>query len=421
MDGSQANSQRVQKAPGGNVKLAAALAFLMLAGCASYQTKLHSFRDDLRRNEPEKAAAAIKEKAYKEGDDQVVYLFEYGTAEQIAQNYEESIKAFLKAEDLTDIKDYHSVSRIAGSLVLNEGMIQYKGDDYEKVMVNLFLAIDYLMQNKLEDARVECRKLNDKLYKFRYEGKKNYEQNPFAFYLTALIWEANKDWDTAYIDFKKSYELNPNLDYLKEDLIRAAANARRSEDLEQYRKQWPGIKPVNLKDVGEIVLIYQQGWGPVKQPNPSFPRVPSLYPSWSQTQRARIEIENGPSEPTQTALDVTDTAIKTLNEQYAGLIGMRVAGIATKAVVADQLRQKNQLLGELAWIGMNIADQADLRQWLSLPASMQVAKLRLKPGKYKMRIVGLNGGGLPSGESTEWQEISVSARKKHFINWRSLR
>src|SRR5262249_51540654 len=154
--------------------------------------------DALRQNEPAKAAEKIKEKAFKEGDDQVVYLFEYGTAEQIAKNYDESNKAFLKAEDLTEIKDYHSISRISGSLLLNEGMVQYKGDDYEKVMINAMLAINFLMQNKMEEAAVECRKLNDKLYKYKFEGKKNYEQNPFAFYLSALIWEANKDWDTAY-------------------------------------------------------------------------------------------------------------------------------------------------------------------------------------------------------------------------------
>lgn len=397
------------------------LTVLLVAGCATYQSKLGSFREALRAGQPDKAAENIKEKAFTDSDDQVVYLFEYGTAEQVAQNYAESNKAFLQAEDLTAIKDYHSVSRITGSLLLNEGMIQYKGDDYEKVMINAMLAINFLMLNKLEDARVECRKLNDKLYKFRFEGKKNHQQNPFAFYLSALIWEANRDWDTAYIDFKKAYELNPGLEYLKEDLIRAGLAARRTEDVETWRKQFPDIKPANLRENGELVLIYQQGWGPVKRPHPSFPRIPKLYPSSAETVRAALEIENGARELTQVALDVTDTAIKTLDEQYADLVGMRVAGIATKAVVADQVRQKNQLLGELAWIGMNLADQADLRQWLSLPASIQVAKQRLKPGKYRARIVGLNYAGQPTGEGTEWTEVSIAARKKLFLNWRSLR
>ncbi|MBX3020336.1 MAG: hypothetical protein KF799_01560 [Bdellovibrionales bacterium] len=399
----------------------AGLAFLTLAGCTTYQSKLNGFREQLRANAPEKAAEQVKTKAYTDGDDQVVYLLEYGTAEQIAQNYEASNKAFLLAEDLTDIKDYHSISRVTGSLLLNEGMVQYKGDDYEKVMINAMLAINFLMLNDQEAARVECRKLNDKLYKFRFEGKRNYTQNPFAFYLSALIWEANKDWDSAYIDYKKAYELNPDLVYLKEDLIRAGIAARRPEEVAKWKSAFPNVTPANLKDQGELILLYQQGWGPVKRPHPSFPRVPKLYPSYSETQRARLEVEGGPSEPTQTVLDVTSTATETLDEQYAGLIAMRAAGIAAKAVMADQLRQKNQLLGELAWIGMNLADQADLRQWLTLPATIQIAKLRLKPGKYRVRIVGINQGGFPTGEATEWQQVSIVPRKKLFMNWRSLR
>lgn len=392
-----------------------------LFACASYQTSVKDFRESLKRDDPAAAAAKVKEKALKDGDDQVVYLLEYATALQLAKNYPESDKAFLRAEDLTDIKDYHSVSRIAGSLVGSATMVQYKGDNYEKVLINAMLAINYLMQHRYEDAMVETRKLNDKLYKFRYEGKKNYDQNPFAFYLSALIEEDQRDVDSAYIDFKKTYDLNPNIPYLREDLIRAGIAAQRRDDVDQWRRKFPGVRPANFKEVGEVVLVYQQGWGPQKRPNPSFPRVPKLYPLWSNTERAKLEVEKGPSEYSERIMSVTDTAIKTLDEDYAGIIAMRAAGVATKAVVADQIRQKDPLLGAIAWVGMNVADQADLRQWTSLPASFQIAKLRLKPGRYKVRAIGLSSGGQPSGESSEWWDVKVEARKKTFVNWRSLR
>lgn len=394
---------------------------MSLAACASYQTKLNDFRSDLRANRPEAAAGKVKEKAEKEGDDQVVYLLEYATAQQLAKNYAESTKAFLKAEDLTDIKDYHSISRVTGSLLLSQGMVQYKGENYEKVLINAMLAINFLMQGKLDEARVEARKLNDKLYKFRYEGKKNYDQNPFAFYISALIEEAQKDWDTAYIDYKRVYDLNPNFDYIKEDLIRAAVAAQRPEDLAMWKKKFPGVKPAPLKDVGDLVLIYQQGWGPQKQPHPSFPRIPKLYPLSALTDRVRFEVESGPSELSETVMDVSKVAIKTLDDDYASLVAMRAAGIATKAVVADQIRQKNQVLGAIAWIGMNVADQADLRQWASLPESFQIAKLRLRPGKYRVRAVGLTSNGGATGEVSDWWPVEVKARQKYFFNWRSVR
>lgn len=392
-----------------------------LAGCASYQLKTSDFRNTLKRGEPAAAANSLKEKAETPSDDQVVYLLEYATAQQLAKNYDESTKAFLKAEDLTDIKDYHSVSRITGSLLLNEGMVQYKGDDFEKVLINAMLAINFVEQKNFDGALVECRKLNDKLYKFRIEGKKNYDQNPFAFYLSALIWEHDRNWDNAYIDFKKAYDLNPNIPYLQEDLIRAAQNARRMEDLAKWKKSFSGVKPADLRELGEVVLIYQQGWGPSKHPHPDFPRIPKLYPNFNQTRVARLEVENGTSEPSQMISNINDVAIKTLDDQYSSLIAMRAAGIVAKEVVADQIRQKNELLGAVAWIGMHVADQADLRQWTTLPASFQVAKVRLKPGTYRVRAVGMDMHNQTTGEMGDWVEVKVDKRKKTFVNWRSLR
>ncbi len=421
MDRLQTTSQTVQKEARRNVKwLSWGLVLPALLACATYQNQLGDFRSALRDNRPIDAAAKIKDKAFKEGDDQVVYLLEYATAEQIARDYTESNKAFLKAEDLTETKDYTSVSRVTGSLLLNEGMVQYKGDDFEKVLINGMLAINYLMLGQLDEAQVETRKLNDKLYKYKFEGKKNYQQNPFAFYLSALIWEANRNWDSAYIDFKKAYELGSGMPYLKEDLIRAGLAARREDEVAKWRKEFPGIKPADLKTNGEVVLVYQQGWGPSKKPHPSFPRIPKLYPNFARTVRARLEVENGNAELSQRSVDVSDVAIKQLDEQYAGMIAMRAAGIATKAVVADQLRQKNPLLGELAWLASNIADQADLRQWISLPATFQVAKVRLKPGQYRVRVVGLDSSDAPTGEIMDWTPIKVEAKRKAFLNWRSL-
>ena len=71
---------------------------------------------------------------------------------------------------------------------------------------------------------------------------------------------------------------------------------------------------------------------------------------------------------------------------------------------------------------MNIADQADLRQWTQPAASsFQVAKLRLKPGTYKVRAVGLKLGGAPTGEVSEWWDVKVERPQKNFLNWRSVR
>lgn len=398
-----------------------ALAYL---GCATYQKKVDEARSLLQSRQSQKAVETLKPLAEKENDDQLVYLFDYATALQDQGDYKQSNSAFLKSDRLSEIVDYHSLTRLTGSLLLNEGMVQYKGDDYEKVMINAMMALNFLMMKDSENALVSARRLNEKLNKYRFEAKRNYEQNPFAFYLSAMIWENDRNYDNAYISYSSAYKVKPDIPYLQEDLIRGAIAAQRPEEVEKWQKQFPDVKikpEWRRKDYGEIVLIFQQGWGPRKFPHPNFPRVPKLYPTATSTKRARMTVEGVGDETTQTVFSIQDVAIKTLDDQYAPLIATRVAGIAAKAVVADQIRQKNALLGDLAWIGMNIADRADLRQWSTLPETFQVARMWVPAGTYKVSAVGLGWNQQPSGEIMASQDVQVKARQKAFVMWRSYR
>ena len=78
-------------------------------------------------------------------------------------------------------------------------------------------------------------------------------------------------------------------------------------------------------------------------------------------------------------------------------------------------------MGAVAWIAMNVADQADLRQWSTLPESLQIARMPVKPGKYKVKALGLNGAGYQTSEQMPEREVEVKPGRKAFINWRSVR
>lgn len=394
-----------------------------VVSCATYQGKLKKGRELIQQGQPHQAAEAIKPFAEKESDDQLVYLFDYGTALQIAGDYQESNKALLLADDLSEIQDYHSISRIGGSLLFNEGMVQYKGDDFEKVIVNAMLAINFLMMGQLDSALVETRKINEKLYKYKFEGKLPYEQNEFAHYLAAMIWEADRKWDDAYIDYEKAYKLNPNIAYIKQDLIRAAYASRRMEDYEKWKSKFTGVAESQKwkdKKYGELIVIYQQGWGPRKHPHPNAASFPKLFPVKSYTTQANVVVDGSMEERTHFAYSVEKVAIKTLDDAYAGLIAKRLAAEATKQVVASQIDQKNKGWGQLAYLAMKITDRADLRQWSTLPETFQVARIPLKVGTHKVRVQGLNSHGASSGEEMESIDVTIRPGKKTFITWRSV-
>lgn len=393
-------------------------------GCATYQNKVSAARNDIKGGNLAQGLEKLKVLAEKPGDDQLVYLLDYGTALQIAGKFRESNEILLQADRLMDLNDFHSVSNLTMATLGSETMIQYKGESYEKVLVNAFLAINYLMLDQPDEALVEARRLNEKLTKMKMDGREPYELNPFAKYLSALIWESDRKFDDAYIAYEESYKLDGSNPFLPSDLIRAAKNARRQETYAQWKKEFPEtIEDPAWYDrsLGELVVIFQQGWGPEKHIEPGKYRYPTLYPTPSLARGLKLRIEGVDGEfRSQQVYDIEKVAIKTLSDDYAALVARRLGAYAAKAVVADQVRQKNEILGFVAWMAMNLADQADLRQWSMLPQSIHLSRIRLKPGIYKAYVVSTDSSGAELGDPHGF-EFKLTSGRKVFYNYRALK
>jgi hypothetical protein len=399
------------------------LCSVILSACATYQGKVDSARDNIKHHDYSHALEKLRPLAEKEDGDQLVYLLDYGTTLGLSGNYKDSNNILSKADRLADLVDYHSVSRIAGSLAISEEMVQYKGDTFEKIFINGYLAMNYLELNQLDDALVEARRLNEKYLKYRSDQKKKFELNPFGKYLSAMVWEANHEYDDAYIAYNEAYELESSIGPIREDLIRSAKLSRRTDTYKELKSKFPDVKEQDAwydKKNGEIILIYQQGWGPRKVPSPGARTMPTLVPVASNTQEAQLNIDGIGSFKSREIYDVQRAAIETLKDDYGILLAKRIAAAATKEVAADQVRQKNELLGALTRIALYASDRADLRQWSTLPQTIQVVRVFVPAGKYKYSIQGLNRGGGPTGEKLENQEVEVKAGQKKFLIWRSL-
>jgi hypothetical protein len=392
-----------------------------ITSCATYQSEVAKSRDLLKTGQISAALEDFKKLAEKEDRDQLVHMMDYATVLQIAGQYKESAAAFLKADQLVDLNDYHSATNVVSATLGGEEMIQYKGESYEKFLINTMNAINYVMLGQYDDALVEARRINEKLSKMKMDGREAYEQSPFARYLAGVLWEAERKYDDAYIEYQGSYQLDSSNPLLPKDLIRTAKLSRRMDDYKKLKSEFSKTQENPNwydRDQGEVVVIFQQGWGPQKQARQQY-RFPELYPVMSNTQTAQVTID-GVKESTELVYNIERVSIKTLEKDFGSLVARRVGGVAAKAVVADQIRQKNELLGSLTWIAMNLADRADLRQWSTLPQRIQMSRIFLKPGKYKISIQGLNYSGTPTQDVLEEQEIVVKAGRKTFINWRSL-
>lgn len=391
-------------------------------GCATYQSNVGAARIALETGNLESALTDLKKFADTENGDQLVYLLDYATALQIAGRYKESNTYFLKADQLAESLDYHSISRVTGSLLLNEEVKQYKGDTFEKIFINAELALNFLELDQRDDALVEARRINEKFQKLRQEDKKSFEMNPFAKYLSALIWEADKKYDDASIAYNEAYKISPIIDGIEADLIRSAKLAQRPDEYKKWKAKFPAVKEEPWwynKKQAEIIVIHQQGWGPRKDFNPGDTTWPILRRVSSRTNSSEAMV-GGEKVKSRIVYDVADAAIESLNDDRGALLARRVGAYVAKDVVAERIRKDNELLGVLAWFAMHASERADLRQWSTLPRSIQVIRIPVKEGSNDIVVQGLDVMGAPTADRLERKNLHLRAGEKKFLVWRTF-
>lgn len=373
-----------------------ATALITLGSCATYQSRIQPARDHLVAGECPAALDALDKLSSEKNRDQLVYLMDYGSALQACGDYKKSNQILLQAEALADEADYHSVSNITASTLLNEEMIQYKGDTFEKLFINVSLALNFIQLGQNDSAMVEVRKINNKFQKYQGDDKKSFELNAFAQYMAGLIYESDRKYDDACISYKEAFFLDQNYRSVAKDMLRSCWKANRFDQFNTLVKKVNAtaeeISYAKEKTKSELILVLMQGWGPRKYPRPDAPTYPRLISVGSLTQSLQVERQGNPSEIylSEPVYSFETAAIKTLDADYNSLVARRVGSRVAKHVMADQIRQKNEALGAVALITMIASDRADLRQWSLYPRTMHVLKIPVKPGNHEFKLSGVD-------------------------------
>jgi hypothetical protein len=394
----------------------------------------HASDRALRSGQYDEAIAKLKEGVEKQGEDgrdSLLYLLDLALVLHTAGKIEESTQVFLRADKIADISDYTSLSTEAATLLTSDNIKHYKGEDFEKVLINTYLAMNYAVMGDFENALVEARRVNTKLYRMVTEGEKKYKQNAFARYLSAILYEAEGEYNDAYIDYKKTRELEPKFPSIGKDLWRMAYALKMRDDLEKWDLEFnltqqdretakQLIPKKNRKDnPSEIIVLYENGISPVKRPNPQFTQVPRFFPRSNPAGGARIEVLgegqtfNG---LTSVLHDIESTAIFNLEEKYSALVAKKLAGVVAKEIVGNQVENAtdSKFLGFLTKLALYASDQADVRSWNLLPKDLQVVRFMVNPGTYQIRATPM--GLAPLQEKT----VQVASGKKIFVCFRYI-
>jgi tetratricopeptide (TPR) repeat protein len=173
-------------------------------------------------------------KKYYGDKDQVLRYLDTGMLYQLGGQPDQSIKRLEEADRLIDENYTKSVSNAVASFVLNDYQLEYFGEAYEDIYVNVFKAIDYIQLGRYEDAGVEIRRVNTKLNLLEDKygrfadslnasptargavkpGRTEFHNSALARYLSALLYRAENRPDDAALDLRnlrEAFATQPNL------------------------------------------------------------------------------------------------------------------------------------------------------------------------------------------------------------------
>jgi hypothetical protein len=292
----------------------------------------------------------------------------------------------------------------------------YKGEDFEKVMINVYLALAFAAQGNIQEAQVEARKINLLLYRLNHEGKRNYGEAPFARYLSALLWEASGELNSAYVDYKKTYELDPNFQGIGSDLIGTARKLRFYDEEKKWRQTFPGSEARGSgRREGEVVVFFEKGLSPIKRPRDGSSNLPMYYSRSTSVTGGKVFVNGSDYGDTSVFVDIENISYRWLEDRISRMRSANIAGALTKGALAVGVGSlaKNQDLGWLAFFALMASDQADTRSWLTLPQNIQVKRIPLTVGTYNIDVDAVVGSS--SIKKFPFPNVQIKEGKKVFL------
>jgi hypothetical protein len=418
------------------------LALVFGLGCSSLSTQKGFYEPitvDLTEGEYDSAVVKIEianKKNKWTNKDRFLYYLDAGLANHYAAAYDTSNVRLTQAEEAAEELYTKSISRAAASILLNDNVLAYSGEDYEILYTNLFKALNYVSLGKFDDAFVEIRRANLKLelleqkyadaaaeyqqgleddtveIKIPYEVKKvRFNSSAFARYLSMHIYAADGQYDDARIDYEALRDAYISQPYVYNfDMPDVDYNSRENAIVSFV--VLAGLSPVKDglslrirtdKDLDLVQVLYD-GAGRDNEEYGHFPipisedyyfkfAIPVIVSRPSKISFVRVIVDGTPLGELQLLEDVGQVARETFEAKKSLIYIRSVIRAVAKGLITHKMKQKADTGGVGGWlkkaaidVGQDLIENADLRCSRLLPGKILVGDFEFEPGIYNFVI-----------------------------------
>lgn len=414
---------------------------IVTTSCATYYQSNSGFNQEFEQGNLDNALSNLQADGKEaKGKREFLYYVNNGLVLSMMGRYTESNeyfeKAYLFGEDYR--KNYLNE---AASYLTNPMITAYRGEDHEHLMLLYYKALNFLKMGKTNEALVECRRLNIRLQQLsdRYENENKFQRDAFIHTLMGIIYEADKDYNNAFIAYRNSLEIYET-DYdqlfnlsipeqLKQDLLRTAWRSGLTDEFAYYKEKF-GLPDYTVEPStgGEVVFFWHNGLSPIKtewslnfavdrrgdmvyfynrELGISFPFSLEGYDDREKNGLAQMEffrvalpryIErptyyldatlqvSDHAYPLYLLEDVNKIAFKSLQQRMTLELSKALLRVALKKAVEHQIKQEDKTLGSVLGMINVLTEKADTRNWQTLPHSIYYSRIPLPEGESTVTL-----------------------------------
>lgn len=447
------------------------LLLLALPGCRTYYQQQQAFHNHFRSGNIEEAAKVLDgDRRADRRRTRLLHLMNQGVVHQMLGDYQKSNNFFEEAYFLGD-EARTNYGDEALALLVNPRVTEYRGEPFELLMIHYYKAMNFIRMGDLDAALVECRRLNIALNALsdRYRSENRYRRDAFVHNLMGLIYDAAGDHNNAFIAYRNALEIYED-DYarlfgvaapgqLKKDLLRAAYRTGFHDQVRLYEARFDmKHEPEEATGTGDLVFFWHNGLGPVKdevsitftivrgaggavhfvneEEGLSFP-VPASKKASDDLGDLRVirvalpkYVERKPvyasarltSGQQQAQLylgqDINAVAFQALEDRMFRETGTALLRLAIRQAAEQRIRKEDAAIGAIFGLVGAIAEQADTRNWQTLPHSIHYTRMNLPPGTTPLTLELI----LPNGNTarTLSLEAETDPGRTTFMNFHTV-
>ena len=385
---------------------------------------------------------SYREISYKEKD-RVLYYLDTGMLYHYSGEYEKSNEALTLAEQGIEDLYTNSISKALASGLINDNVLEYSGEDYEDIYINIFKALNYIALSDRDSALVEIRKVHIKLNiledKYRElieiyntsgnsEGqivarKNRFHNDALARYLGLLLYRADNSYDDARIEadeIEKAFSFqsqlynfekpvtpvlkrNKNSAYLT--IIAFSGNSPRKLAETFYLQTTPDVVWIAATSQNDEYVKEVVGFNNLFMPGVEggfhfkfqYPRMEMMG---SIIDRIELEVDGIPVNDLELIESMESISKEIFMIKQPFVIGKTIIRTVAKNILKEKGKNEmkgdnvflNILMGAAADAAVDATENADLRISPYFPAKASVLDTELPPGEHNVSITYYSGG-----------------------------